>query len=125
VGRLLVVGATIATVVLGARVIAQSTTVKKPAAAPAGRADVGKTLYTRVGCYQCHVNQGQGGAAGPRIGPNPIPFAAFAAYVRRPTGDMPPYTEKVLSERDLADIYAFLQGLPRPPAVTSIPLLAP
>jgi hypothetical protein len=37
---------------------------------------------------------------------------------------MPPYTAKVLSERDLTDIYAFLQALPRLPAVSSIPLLA-
>jgi hypothetical protein len=36
---------------------------------------------------------------------------------------MPPYTEKVLPDKELADIYAFLKSLPRPPAATSIPLL--
>jgi mono/diheme cytochrome c family protein len=95
------------------------------ATAPTGRADVGKTLFAKIGCYQCHANQAQGGTAGPRIGPSPIPYARFAAYVRQPTGEMPPYTAKVLPDRDLADIYAFLQSLPQPPPVSSIPLLAP
>jgi ubiquinol-cytochrome c reductase cytochrome c subunit len=94
-----------------------------PASAPAGRADAGAELYKKVGCSQCHVNEGQGGAAGPRIGPDPIPFARFVQYVRSPTGDMPPYTAKVISEQDLADIYAFLQARRRPPALKEIPLL--
>lgn len=94
-------------------------------AAPAGRADTGSTLYVKVGCYQCHANQGQGGQAGPRLGPDPIPLARFAQYVRNPAGDMPPYTEKVLSNQELADIYAWLQARPRPPAVNTIPQLAP
>jgi hypothetical protein len=38
---------------------------------------------------------------------------------------MPPYTEKVLSAQDMADIYAFVRARPRPPAVSAIPLLAP
>ena len=38
---------------------------------------------------------------------------------------MPPYTAVVLSDQDLADIYAFLEARPKPPAVNSIPLLAP
>ena len=94
-------------------------------AAPAGRADAGATLFAKVGCYQCHANQAQGGAQGPRIGPDPVPYARFAQYVRAPSGDMPPYTEKVLTNQELADIYAFLQGLPRPPAISTIPQLAP
>jgi mono/diheme cytochrome c family protein len=90
----------------------------------AGRADVGRTLFTKNGCYQCHGREAQGGAAGPRLGPGAIPLARLQ-YVRKPTGDMPPYTTKVLSDRDLADIYAFLESLPKPPAVSSIPLLRP
>ena len=86
---------------------------------------VGAMVYRRVGCYQCHVNEAQGGANGPRIGPDPIPFARFTQYVRKPTGEMPPYTEKVLSAQDLADIYAFLQARQRPPALNTIPQLAP
>ena len=94
------------------------------ASAPAGRAEAGAALYAKIGCYQCHSNQAQGGQAGPRLGPDPIPFARFSQYVRNPMGDMPPYTEKVLSNQELADIYAFVQTRPRPPAVDSIPQLA-
>ncbi len=84
----------------------------------------GKRLYLNYGCYQCHGREGQGSTAtGPRIGPDPLPFPAFTEYIRRPTGEMPPYTSKVVSDSDLAKIYAFLQSLPRPRAVKSIPLL--
>ena len=94
------------------------------AGAPAGNTENGKTLFVKTGCYQCHNYQGQGGAAGARLAPNPPPFRAFVTYVRSPRGDMPPYTAKVMSEQDLADVYAYLKSLPRPPAVSSIPLLA-
>ena len=84
-----------------------------------------RRLFNKNGCYECHANEGQGGAQGPRLGPNPIPFVRFSAYVRNPAGDMPPYTAKVLSNEDLAAIYAFLEARPRPPALNSISLLAP
>jgi mono/diheme cytochrome c family protein len=94
-------------------------------AAPVGSAETGAVLFRSVGCYQCHANEAQGGANGPRIGPDPIPFARFQRYVQNPTGNMPPYTNKVVSDQDLADIYAFLQARTRPPAIDTIPLLAP
>ena len=97
---------------------------RPPAQVPAGRADVGRTLFMKTGCFQCHGAEGQGGAAGPRLGPGAIAFARMS-YVRKPTGEMPPYTAKVLSERDLADMFAFLESLPKPAPSSSIPLLAP
>jgi hypothetical protein len=36
---------------------------------------------------------------------------------------MPPYTSKVVSDAELADIYAYLQSIPTPPPASSIPLL--
>ena len=91
---------------------------------PAGNADAGKKLYTSYGCYQCHGYEGQGSSAtGPRLAPRPMPFAAFSRYVRRPTGQMPLYTTKVLSDADLAHIYAYLQARPAPRPVDSIQLL--
>jgi ubiquinol-cytochrome c reductase cytochrome c subunit len=87
--------------------------------------DAGAALYKKKGCYECHVNDAQGGPQGPRLGPNPIPLPRFTTYIRNPTGDMPPFTEKVLSNQELADIYAFLQARPQPKPVNSIPLLAP
>ena len=96
-----------------------------PPGAPKGDAVKGKTMYADYGCYQCHGYAAQGGGAGARLAPRPIAFAAFSKYVRTPTGDMPPYTVKVVSEQDLADIYAFLTSIPQPPPIDSIPLLKP
>jgi mono/diheme cytochrome c family protein len=126
--RCVVIGQQALVVILAALAMATAAagqTTAPAAAPPAGRADVGKTLFTKNGCFECHGSQAQGGTAGPRLGPRPIPFAAFVAYVRKPANDMPPYAPKVMSERDLADVYAFLQGLPQPAALSSIPLLRP
>jgi mono/diheme cytochrome c family protein len=95
-----------------------------PAPAP-GSVAAGTALYKKNGCYECHVDNAQGGPQGPRLGPNPIPMPRFMAYVRNPSGDMPPFTSKVLSDQELASIYAFLQAQPVPPPPASIPLLAP
>ena len=91
--------------------------------APAGNADKGKQLFANFGCYQCHGREAQGGAAGPRIGPNPPAFPAFLRYVRQPANQMPPFTEKVVSDAELADIYAFLQSRTQPKPAKEIPLL--
>jgi ubiquinol-cytochrome c reductase cytochrome c subunit len=104
---------------------AQTKAPQAPAATPAGNAANGKVLYAKTGCYQCHSEQGQGGTQGPRLGPSPISFPAFLRYVRTPTGEMPPYKAKVMSDRDVADIYAFLQALPPPPPLRTLPLLQP
>jgi mono/diheme cytochrome c family protein len=93
------------------------------AAAPKGNAETGRKLYVSYGCYQCHGFEGQGGAAGPRLASRPLPYAGFASYVRRPTNQMPPYTERLVPDMDLAHIHAFLQSLPAPPAASTIPQL--
>jgi ubiquinol-cytochrome c reductase cytochrome c subunit len=89
---------------------------------PAGNAANGKKIFDAYGCYQCHDHDAKGGA-GARLAPKPIPFAAFARYVRSPKGEMPPYTSKVVSDQELADIYVFLESIPAPPAAKSIPML--
>jgi mono/diheme cytochrome c family protein len=94
-------------------------------AAPAGDAENGKKIFTSYGCYQCHNYAAHGGGAGPRLAPKPIPFPAFTRQVRKPVNEMPPYTGKVVSDKELADIYAFLLTIPEPPAVSSIPILKP
>ena len=93
-------------------------------AAPAGNAQNGRKLFASHGCYQCHGFEAQGATpTGPRLGPRPLAFAAFSRYVRQPTGQMPPYTIKVMADTELADIYAFLQSLPAPKPADTIPLL--
>ena len=95
----------------------------------AGDAVNGKKLYIADGCYQCHGLQGQGGSSapvgsyGPRLAPVKLPVMAMRAYLRHPSGGMPPYTVKVLSDSQIDDIYAFLKTIPAPPALKDIPLL--
>jgi len=83
----------------------------------------GKELFVKYACYQCHGREGQGGAAGARIAPHPIALQAMIAYVRHPAGQMPPVTAKVVSDAELADIYAFLKTIQEPKPVKDIPLL--
>jgi len=81
----------------------------------------GKKLFSSVGCYECHGRVGQGGSAGPRLAPRPVPLEALVAYVRHPSGAMPPYTTKLVTDAQLADIHAYLASIPRP--AKDIPLL--
>src|SRR5580658_2235513 len=111
---LAVLAVVVATVVFSAtRSIGHAAAQSSPSAAPpAGNAETGKRLFTKDGCYECHGLQGQGAqASAPRIGPDPVAFPVFTRYIRKPTGEMPPYTDKVLPDKDLADIYAFLKSL--------------
>ena len=90
----------------------------------AGNVEKGKQLYTSSGCYECHGRVGQGSRfSGPRLGPPPISLAGFTDYIRQPKGQMPPYTKKVLSDAEVADMYAFLKSIPQPPSAKTIPLL--
>ena len=87
----------------------------KSANAPTGNAENGKRVFMKDGCYQCHGREGQGSnMSGPRIAPNPPPLEVILGYVRKPTGEMPPYTAKVISDQELTDIYAYLQSRPAP-----------
>ena len=83
--------------------------------------DHGRQLFMRFGCYQCHGRVAQGSSAGPRLAPAPMALASFARYVRQPRGEMPPYTAKVVTDQELADLHAFLRSVPRPPAVAALP----
>jgi len=83
----------------------------------------GRDTYIRVGCWSCHGFEGQGGIAGPRLAPDPLPFEAFAVIVRRAVAEMPAYSTQVLSDEELADIYAYLLTIAPSPDPDSIPLL--
>ena len=109
--------------VLGAQTAASD--AKSGGGPPSGNAQRGQKIFADYGCYQCHGREGQGGlgTGAPRLGPRPIAFVTFSRYIRQPAGQMPPYTSKVVSDQDLADIYAFLQSRPQPPPAKSIPLL--
>lgn len=94
-----------------------------PAATPADSSARGRQVYTADFCYACHGTQGQGGKDGVRIAPNPLPAAAFNAYVRKPSGLMPAYSTAVLSDDELSAIYAYLKSIPAARPAKAIPQL--
>ena len=94
-------------------------------AAQAADAGKGKAAFMANGCWQCHGTQGQGGITGPKLAPEPMPKESFVGFVRSTNRAMPPYHEAVLPNAELEDIYAYLQSIPKPPDLKSIPLLSP
>jgi mono/diheme cytochrome c family protein len=92
--------------------------------APAADAVKGKQAYMRVGCFQCHGRQGQGGVAGLKLAPDPLSYDALVNFVRTSSGQMPRYSAKILSDDELSDIYAYLQSVPKPPDPKTIPALS-
>ena len=91
-----------------------------PMAAMAADAARGARLYHDDGCFQCHGTNGQGGAA-PTLAPPATPSAErIAAYIRKPTGEMPPYNARVLDDAAVADIRAYLGTLATAPDPASL-----
>ena len=84
----------------------------------------GKQLFMIYGCYACHGTQGAGGGiAGPKLAPNPLPLETITVRLRHPTSRMPPYSPKVISDAQIADIYAYLKSIPAGKPASQIPLL--
>jgi mono/diheme cytochrome c family protein len=89
-----------------------------------GDAKRGKQLFAENGCWKCHGYNAQGGGIfGPRIGPNFRPWPLVKMYVRAPAGDMPPFSEKVLPDKDLFDIWTYFNTVPGPRPVEKITAL--
>jgi mono/diheme cytochrome c family protein len=86
-------------------------------ASKGGNVENGKKVFFAKGCFECHGRAGQGGAfntPAPTLAKTMLPSEGLKGYVRGPTGDMPAYTEKLLPDQEVADIYAYLQSLPGP-----------
>src|SRR6185436_4424792 len=92
--------------------------VQAPASANAAN---GKRLFEKDGCYECHGYAAQGGRDGARLAATAMNAQSFSRYVRRPSGSMPAFTVKVLSDQELLDIYAFVKGLPVATPAADIP----
>jgi mono/diheme cytochrome c family protein len=92
----------------------------------AASAEKGKVAFVTHGCWQCHGFEGQGSimtSNGKVLSHTELPFESFEAFVRGTNRAMPPYSETILSSADLADIYAYVKSVPKPPEVSSIQLL--
>jgi len=95
-------------------------------AALAASAENGKIAYVKHGCWQCHGFLGQGSlvtSGGTVLARTALSFDIFKNFVRNTNRTMPPYREAILPDADLADIYAYMQSIPKPPDANSIPLL--
>ena len=97
--------------------------IAAPQTAPAGNAEKGKQLFMKQNCYYCHGTAGQGGRDGARIAQTSLNLQGVIRYVRKPAGAMPAFTEKILSDEELTDIYAYLKSLPAAKQPKDIPLL--
>ena len=94
--------------------------------APQGNATNGKRIYLADGCFTCHGRSGQGGAyngPAPILAHTALPFDAFKNQLRNPADDMPAYSGTVLSDQDIADIYAFVTALPGKGSAKDIAIL--
>ncbi len=113
---LLVLAVVVAALVLGGRMRGAGVQEEDPSRP--GRAEL-----IEMGCYQCHGYEGHGGG-GPRLAPDPLPFEAFSRVVRRPPNVMPAYSPNVLTDEKLRLIYEYLESIPDPPEVSSVPALS-
>jgi mono/diheme cytochrome c family protein len=101
-------------------------TVAQAQDAPSGDAANGKRLFLQDGCFTCHGRSGQGGAyntPAPILAKTALPFDGFKGQIRNPVNDMPAFSDALLSDKDIADIYAFVQSLPGPRSAKDIPIL--
>jgi mono/diheme cytochrome c family protein len=93
---------------------------------PRGDAANGKRLYLADGCFTCHGRSGQGGAyntPAPILAHSAMPFDGFKGQIRNPINDMPAFPSAILSDKDIADIYAFVESLPGPRSPKDFPIL--
>jgi mono/diheme cytochrome c family protein len=94
--------------------------------APKGDVANGKRIFLADNCFTCHGRSGQGGAyngPAPILAHTALPFEGFKGQVRNPSDDMPAYSDAVLSDQDIADIYAYVQSLPGPRSAKDIAIL--
>jgi mono/diheme cytochrome c family protein len=116
----------IAIAALAMAALAGAATAGAQDAAPPGDAAKGKRIYLADGCYECHGRVGQGGAflgPAPGVAATPLPFDALKQQLRDPANNMPAYAEAVLPDKDVADIYAYLQSLPGPREAKDLPAI--
>jgi|SRR5579862_1519074 len=94
--------------------------------APRGDVANGKRLYLADGCFTCHGRSGQGGAyntPAPILAHTAVPFDGFKGQIRNPINDMPAFPAAILSDKDIADIYAFVETLAGPRSPKDFPIL--
>lgn len=86
----------------------------------------GRLLYRANGCYTCHGALGQGGgerSGVAKLAPEPYPFEALRALVRRPREAMPRRDVKHVSDEQLQLMHRYLSSIQKGPAAKDIAAL--
>ncbi len=92
---------------------------QQPDTVPAGDASAGAGVYARKLCRMCHGEQGEGGYGPDIAGGRGLTFAQFQRAIWKPrigtglvyNGNMPFYSKRQISEKHMADLFAFVRSL--------------
>ena len=79
-----------------------------------------RTCSSALGCNVCHGDQGEG-LVGPTIAMTIVPLDRVITQYREPLEAMQVFPPDKVSDEEIADIYAWLQTVPRPPEADVIP----
>lgn len=88
-------------------------------------ADERYDLWIEYQCHICHDHQGyaKASAATNPLAGTRLPFEAFAALVRYPANQMPPFSQEQLSNEKLRTIWEYVRAQPESPEVEDVPVL--
>src|ERR1700730_16745866 len=119
IGFFMVLASTVAVLLTAMPTEAGTTGAPRQASKPAmGNVQNGKLVFEIQGCNICHGSEGEGLAtlgqkgAVTRLARPSRALPISIQQMRKPAGQMPPYSSQKVSDADLADVYAFLQTLP-------------
>jgi len=93
---------------------------------PSGDARNGQRLYLAIGCFACHGRVGEGGAfngPAPVLARTVLPYDSFKLQLREPWNDMPAYSESVMPDNEVADVFAYVRSLSGPKDAKAIAIL--
>lgn len=80
----------------------------------------GQNLFFAMGCNVCHGDRGEG-LVGPTIAMTVVPLDRVIEQYREPLEAMTAFPPDQISDEEIADIYAWLQTVERPPVAQEIP----
>ena len=80
----------------------------------------GQALFFEMGCNVCHGDRGEG-LVGPTISMTVVPLDRVIEQYRQPLEAMTAFPPEEISDEEIADIYAWLQTVERPPDDLVIP----
>lgn len=80
----------------------------------------GQALFFELGCNVCHGDRGEG-LVGPTIAMTVVPLDRVVEQYRLPLEAMTAFPPEEVSDDQIADIYAWLQSVERPPDEAVIP----